>query len=182
MHGLIVIVFGLPGSGKSFFAEKLAQILGATYISSDQLRTRFFPKKDYSLEAKEKVYIKMKELAETALISGGDVVLDATFYLKKWRNMVVRGFKGLADCHFIEVYASEELIEDRTRKKRPFSDADFEVYKQLKRAFEPMNETHLRVISTNDNVREMVKTALNYLKLKKENYGSEGGQITITVF
>ncbi|MEO9485214.1 MAG: ATP-binding protein [Ekhidna sp.] len=167
MHQSIVVVFGLPGSGKSFFAEKLAEVLGASYFSSDQLRATLFSEKNYSLEAKEEVYRKMLGLANSALESGNDVVLDGTFYLKKWRDMVTENFKNLASCHFIEIQASEALIKERTSKRRPFSDANFIVYKQLRKAFEPMQEDHLEIVSTNSNIGEMIKTTLNYLQLKK---------------
>ena len=35
---MVVIVFGLPGSGKSYFASRLAGIISADYINSDRVR------------------------------------------------------------------------------------------------------------------------------------------------
>jgi len=36
---MIIIVFGLPGSGKSYFASKLAERINARYINSDVIRS-----------------------------------------------------------------------------------------------------------------------------------------------
>jgi predicted kinase len=45
---MTVIVFGLPGSGKSYFATRLAELLNASYISSDQLRMQLYAKRTYT--------------------------------------------------------------------------------------------------------------------------------------
>ena len=174
MDRSVIVVFGLPGSGKSYFAEKLAEVLDASYISSDQIRKAIIPKRDYSLKAREKVYLKMLDAAAGELKNRKDVVMDGTFYLKEWRDMVLDKFQNMASCHFIEINASEELIKERTDKKRPFSDADFEVYKLLKQVFEPMQRVHLKMVSTNTNIEKMISMSLDYLQLKKERYGSAG--------
>ncbi|MBL0741046.1 AAA family ATPase [Chryseolinea lacunae] len=36
----LVPVVGLPGSGKSFFASRFAEALGAVYLSSDVMRMK----------------------------------------------------------------------------------------------------------------------------------------------
>ena len=56
---MVVIVFGLPGSGKSYFASRLAKKLEADYISSDQVRKKLFTRPDYSEEGKKQVYKKL---------------------------------------------------------------------------------------------------------------------------
>ncbi|MEO9870614.1 P-loop nucleotide/nucleoside kinase family protein [Ekhidna sp.] len=168
MSRMIVVVLGLPGSGKSYFAEKFAEVIGAHYISSDQVRVTLFEEKDYSLRAKEKVYHEMLRLAKDSLKNENDVVLDGTFYLKKWRGVVRSTFERIAKCYFIEVQASEALIKKRIQKKRFFSDADFGVYQQLKRVFQPMKRPHLELDSTNENIEEMIKISLDYIQLNKE--------------
>lgn len=35
---MIILVAGLPGPGKSYFAEKLAGILSAVYLNTDRIR------------------------------------------------------------------------------------------------------------------------------------------------
>jgi len=36
---MIIVVTGLPGSGKSYFAQQLAPLMDAEYINSDKVRS-----------------------------------------------------------------------------------------------------------------------------------------------
>ena len=56
---VLVIVFGLPGSGKSFFALQLAHMLKAKYINSDIVRMGALVKRTYSEKEKQVVYNNM---------------------------------------------------------------------------------------------------------------------------
>ena len=55
---MIVIVFGLPGSGKSYFASRFAKVINAGYINSDMIRKEIFEKREYSDQEKKAVYDK----------------------------------------------------------------------------------------------------------------------------
>lgn len=62
---MVVIVIGLPGSGKSFFASQLAQLINADYINSDQVRKTMMPPGHYSQQEKHSVYSQMLTQAVT---------------------------------------------------------------------------------------------------------------------
>lgn len=47
-HPLIIMVVGLPGAGKSFFARQFSQTFGAPVISSDRLRHTLFAHPEFS--------------------------------------------------------------------------------------------------------------------------------------
>ncbi len=64
---VIVIVFGLPGSGKSYFASRLAEMLKAEYINSDIVRKQLLTQKTYSEKEKLSVYDSMLEKMKTLL-------------------------------------------------------------------------------------------------------------------
>ena len=49
---MIVIVFGLPGSGKSYFASHLASMINADYINSDKVRRTMFDTRTYQKRKK----------------------------------------------------------------------------------------------------------------------------------
>ena len=78
---MIIIIFGLPGSGKSYFASKLAKKLKAKYVSSDVIRNQLFNVKDYTLDEKKKVYSEMIREMKRAIQQNANIILDATFYL-----------------------------------------------------------------------------------------------------
>lgn len=161
---MIILIAGLPGSGKSYFAKKLSDQLGIQYLSSDKVRKEGMGSQ-YNTEDKLGVYEQMARMAENVLKDGHDLILDATFYLKSVRRL----FYKLADkqhvpCLFIYIFAEEDLIKERVSKPRSDSDADFGVYLKVKREFQPINRPHLILNSTDSNISRMMDKALQYIK------------------
>lgn len=155
---------GLPGSGKSYFAKRLAKRLKGKHQSSDRLRKFLFPTPTYSPEEKLDVYQEMTARAAFDVFSGKIAVIDSTFYLKDIRDLVINRISELGIRYaIIHIKADEDLIKERTSQKRPDSDADFAVYLKLKELSEPLEEPHLVLTSTNENIDEMLEKALNYL-------------------
>ncbi len=164
MPGMIIIVAGLPGSGKSYFAEKLAAKLGAAYVNSDVTRKEINALGKYSLREKLAVYEKMAGLTKEILKGQATVVVDATFYRDAMRKL----FHTIAkECSsgicWIHVTASEALIRERLRKPRVNSEADFGVYQEIRDEFEAMTIPHLALESTNDNIISMLTKAIAYI-------------------
>lgn len=159
---MVVIVLGLPGSGKSYFSERLADTIQATYINSDRLRKELFPKRTYSDNEKEIVYQAMLKRMAEAFKNGRNLVLDATFHKKSTRGLFTMNSKE--KIHFIEVWADEPIIKERLEKSRPYSEADFQVHRLIRQQWEPIEENHLRLQSTNDNIDAMLKKAAKYLR------------------
>lgn len=161
---MVVIVIGLPGSGKSFFASQLAKVIYADYINSDQVRKTMMPPGHYSLQEKRSVYGQMLTQAVTLVNQNREVVLDATFYHGAIREQFKEALSHVTPVKFIEVTATEALIKDRLRLPRTDSEADYEVYKKIRAEWEPLHEPHLVLQSTNDNIAALLETALDYLK------------------
>ena len=161
---MIVVVFGLPGTGKSSFAGRLAEIIKAEYISSDRVRFKMIKDRAYTEEEKMKVYDQMLVLTRQLIRQQKRVVLDATFYRKEIRQMFVALAASLnVKIYFIEVTARELLVKKRVSKKRKESEADYEVYRKVKALFQPMVEQHLTLESQENNIREMLEKAAKYL-------------------
>ncbi len=163
---MIVIVFGLPGSGKSYFASRLAEKLKADYINSDIIRKKITKHPTYSEEEKRQVYKKMLDEVYEHAYSRKALVIDGTFY----KNEIRDNFKILADdlnieLKWIEINAPEELIQKRVTQKREYSDADFEVYRMIKQQYSPFRDNYLSLDSKENNVNEMIDQALDYLAI-----------------
>ncbi len=164
---MVVIVMGLPGSGKSFFAAKFADIMKATYINSDKERKKLLAARTYTEKEKSFVYDALFEKMKFFIKENKNLILDATFYKRKIRQQFIEEAKGKTALFFIEVKATEAIVKERLKKIRPDSDADFEVYKKIKSQWEPLLETHLILRSGNDNLKDLLAKALNYLQLKR---------------
>jgi predicted kinase len=162
----VIIVFGLPGSGKSYFASRFAGLTGAVYINSDRFRNQLYTRKTYAEKEKLSVYAKMLEAAKKALQQNKDIVIDGTFYKKNIRRKFLGVIQGKACLAFIEVCAEETIIEKRLTQKRADSDAGFEVFKIIKKQWEHMPEEHLLLDSGKDTIDAMLQAATWYVNQK----------------
>lgn len=161
---MIVIVAGLPGSGKSYFAEHLAERLEATYINSDRTRLTLRAAGKYSYEEKLNVYKAMLTQTAQVLEENKNVLVDATFFHHTMREMFIRLAQGYnVPIRFIEVVADEEVIRERLKKPRRYSAADYIVYERVRNEFEPIVMPHLTLESTNYNLESMLQNAIDYI-------------------
>lgn len=165
---MVIIIFGLPGSGKSYFASRFAKVINAAYINSDKVRKETFEKSVYSDLQKKAVYDKMLEQMKVSVKQNKNVVLDATFHKENTRKPFAEEMKDKGGISFIEIQADENTIRERLKRPRPYSDADFEVYKIISQQNEPLNEPHL-ILKSTDNINEMIQTATDYLKTNNDN-------------
>jgi len=165
MNAVLVLVCGLPGSGKSFFAHQLSTKMKAKHFNTDVLRKELFPiNRTYSEKEKQFVYDTLLSKTSSCLNEGKSVILDATFY----KNELRIPFYTLAQAKNIPLYifyisADETLIKERTSVTRIDSEADYSVYVKLKDLFEPITQPYKNLTSTQNNIDKLVSTALIYL-------------------
>ncbi len=166
---MLVIVSGLPGSGKSYFALRLAQRLGAEYISSDRTRKGMNAMGRYAFDDKLNVYEEMAKITGDYLRQGKTVIVDATFYRHEMRDIFTTLTTLLHKpvCN-IEITAAEDIIKERLSGPRIDSEAGFAVYQQLKPQYERPVTHHLVLESTNDNIDRMLSKAVAYIKQMHE--------------
>lgn len=79
--------------------------------------------------------------------AGINCILDATFTRESSRREIKEKL-GLAskDIHIIECVCPEDIVFSRLRqRKHDYSDADFSVYRKMKRIYEPVKVEHMTV-------------------------------------
>jgi len=168
---LLIVVFGLPATGKTFLARELASQLGFLHLNTDNTRKKILSRPGYTDKEKDLVYAKMFEFVSDYLKRGRDVVIDGTFYKDKLRKKLKKLAKEAnTNPVFVEMTAPEEVVRGRTseRKKRPSeSDADFRVYKKIEKDFEPLKESHLVIDSTVPLMKQVEKVRFHLQRLGK---------------
>jgi predicted kinase len=164
-ESVLVMVMGLPGSGKSFFAKALAKEIGAEYLGSDELRKELGLMGHYSLDNKLVVYQEMFLRAKELHKSGKSAVLDGTFFLQQVRDLFIFLARSLSwKMSIIQISADEDLITKRLSKPREDSEADLGVYQKIKSEFEPIQEKHLSLPSLDGNLVENLEKALEFIQ------------------
>ena len=166
---MLVLVCGLPASGKSTISRNIAKNLKATSLSTDIIRKKLFKNPTYTSEEKRIIYKAMLLVAEYLLRSDRNVVLDGTFYKRSLRNQVYEVTKKTgAKLAIVECQASKNNIKRRMgrragRKNDP-SDANYDVYKKIESDFEPIRRKHL-VLDTSKSKQSNQEELVKYLKL-----------------
>jgi len=85
----LILVFGLPGSGKTYFATKLKQALGdkIAHVNGDDIR-QLHNDWDFSPEGRLRQAVRMREYANDLLKQGKHVVLDFVCPLREYRRII----------------------------------------------------------------------------------------------
>ncbi|MFH1393918.1 MAG: ATP-binding protein [Candidatus Micrarchaeota archaeon] len=163
---MLIMVCGLPGTGKSFLSRELAERLGAEYLNSDSIRNRILQERTYSEEEKSGIYLTIAKEASGLLKEGRDVIVDATFYLARYRKMIrdAAGREGTGFFAILCVLSEDELRKriDKRKNEKSESEADFEVYLKVKGIFEPMELEHLELDMALPK-EEMLEKVLKYV-------------------
>ena len=126
----LVLVGGLPATGKSTVAARLAETVGAELISSDHVRRHLFAADRtatpdpgyrsgrYSPDSTGRVYDSMLDRARELLAGGRSVVLDASWTHREHRLRAAETAVAVcADLVQLQCTAPAELTEHRLRER-----------------------------------------------------------------
>jgi hypothetical protein len=165
---MLILVCGLPATGKSTLARNLSRRLKGVLLRTDVIRKEIFPEPQYTAEEKRLVYEVLALIAWYLLKAGQTVIIDGTFYKKELRDRIYKlANRSGRPLRVIECVCSEEVIRQRmkrrVRKRNLPTDADYSVYQKIKREFEPIERDHI-VVDTSKPIREGVDFVLSRLK------------------
>jgi len=145
---------GLPASGKSTLAGRVAKALFMPRFASDTVRKQepdfphdgvvAFDAGAYRPVLRSRVYAGLFNLAQDELKKGRSVVLDATFSRAQWRESAIRLAKDQkAGLIFVECVCDPQTIRARLAQreiKAGESDARLIHFEDMIAGFEPLGE------------------------------------------
>ena len=175
---LLIVVCGLPASGKSHLTSALAQLSGLAHLSSDATRKRLAgvpstkraPGARYSAEWNARTYTALGERAARAVAASGGALVDATFRHLVDRRSFMSALRGPASPVFIECQAPRAVLVERAarRERDPqrVSDADTAVVTRELGSWEPLDEVPAEahvMLRTDRSLKEIVGDVLALL-------------------
>jgi predicted kinase len=72
----LILLYGFPGSGKTYFARQLCEIVNAAHVQGDRIRYELFEEPRYDKQENEVVSHLSQYMAEEFLAAGVSVVYD----------------------------------------------------------------------------------------------------------
>ncbi|MEM7815654.1 MAG: AAA family ATPase [Candidatus Aenigmatarchaeota archaeon] len=145
---MLILVCGLPGTGKSFVAKEIAKNLPKTaLLRTDVVRKNLLKKPNYTEEEKKLIYDSLLSEAGKFLSINKNCVLDATFYKRGYREAAKRlASENGTQLLLIECVCPESLVLKRLKKRKgDASEADVAVYKKVKEYYEKITERHITI-------------------------------------
>ena len=152
-----IVVSGLPGTGKSYFCQQLAERLPCLVLESDALRKQLFPVPTYSVSESSRLFQTIHQLIEELLSKGIPVVLDATNLSERYRERLYSiAERRNAKLILVRVEAPPGLVRERLKVRSERnetennSDADWAVYQKMKPTAQKIRRKHYALDTSRD--------------------------------
>lgn len=153
----LIVVSGLPGTGKSHFCRRLAERLDLVILESDSLRRRLFHVPSHAREESARLFHACHALVEELLRRGMSVALDATNLEEHNRERLYHiADQAGARLVIVRMEAPPEVVRQRLDRRsqrqdrQDQSDADWGVYARMKPTVEKIGRNHFAVDSSRD--------------------------------
>jgi predicted kinase len=181
-EGSLLVMVGLPGTGKSMIVERLIEFIPAAVIGTDTVRRymRQFP--TYTAAEMMFVYQVCHQVIERRLNRGQRVIFDGTNHAAARRQQLFEiARKHNAPLAVCQVQASEEVIRQRLmtrksgdRRDGDMSDAGWSVYQWMVSAQEPIVHDHLILDTTNSPADQLAHRLGEYWLGIEQEAGGDG--------
>ena len=152
---VLIVVSGLPGTGKSYFCSQLAERLPVIILESDALRRALFSSPGYSSEESSHLFRACHLLIERLLKQGIPLIFDATNLSERNREHLYSIAERLdVRLILVRVEAPPQVVYQRLKARgedsQSRSDADWTVYRRMKPSVDRIHRNHYAVDTSRD--------------------------------
>jgi len=150
-----IVVSGLPGTGKTYFCNKLAERLPFVILESDVLRKALFSSPGYSSKESSHLFRTIHHLIERLLKKGISLILDATNLSEPNREYLYSIAERLdVKLILVRVEAPPQVVYERLKTRQENSgnksDAEWAVYQRMKPSVQKIRRNHFAVDTSRD--------------------------------
>lgn len=135
---LFVMMIGLPGSGKSFYARKISEETGAILYSSDDIREELYGNSNNQNHNKE-IFAELQRRLKRSLRDGKSAIYDATNLSPGYRRQFVEQVKKIG-CEAVCVFVDTPFEECVARNKKRVRKVPERVIRRMQEKLVPPNK------------------------------------------
>ncbi|HUC89513.1 MAG TPA: ATP-binding protein [Patescibacteria group bacterium] len=149
---VLILLYGYPGSGKTFFARQLTEQLQIAHVHSDRIRGELFEKPRYDKEENDAITQLMDYMTGEFLNAGLSVIYD-TNALRSSQRLMLRDMARKSHAQplqiWIQVDTESSFARTQTRDRRRADDkyagpADRDTFDRIAGAMQnPHNEDYI---------------------------------------
>ncbi len=155
---MIFVVFGLPGTGKTFVGKLLNEKLGYYYyegdtVMPDDIKDAVFKKQAITDEQRDVFFKRLIEEIKKLQETQQNIVVSQTFIKEQYRQQFLQAFP---DTQFLLVETDTPIREGRLEKRKSFP-IDKEYARAMCKIFETPKLTHKTINNTAEGEEEIKK-------------------------
>ena len=128
---ILIMLYGYPGAGKSFFARQLSNTLTTAHLQADKLRGELFEKPQYDKQEDELIDHLMMYMAEEFLKAGMSVIYDTNatrlVQRRELRNLAIKA-KAESLLVWLQIDSASAQARLNQRDKRKTDDKYAKTY------------------------------------------------------
>jgi predicted kinase len=171
---MIVLMAGLPGTGKTTLANELAQRTGGRVLSKDEIRHALFAEQEIEYSTRQDDFCLRIMLETAAYLLSRDskriIFLDGRPFSRHYQidNVITAANALHQPWRILECACSEELVRQRLQEQKaqrthPAGNRDFDLYLEVKARFEAI-VLPKTTIDTGAAIETCIEQGLNALR------------------
>jgi hypothetical protein len=151
---VLVVLVGLPGTGKTHLAGGLSRRTGAAVLESDAVRSLLAGERRYTRAENNRVFAALHAAIDALLGRPAHVIVDATSLTERDREpLYALAERNSAKLLLVHLTAPEAVARDRLARRKDettTSDAGIEVYSRMQWRLEEIRRPHLTIDTSKD--------------------------------
>lgn len=170
----LLVIQGLPGSGKSALARVLSNALGWIHLDTDAQWLKLFANPCYSEEESNAVFLSLLCATQSHIGTGASVILDGVLASRvRFESLVTLCQKALANLLIVRLHCSREIALMRvgvrlaqSNEARPAIPPDRWDLLRGRMSWEPHWGQYLELNSEYDSSEALTRIVIDHFQLR----------------